>query len=42
MGFIAAGHQRATKLEIQNDDDDTNTKQPQHKDTGMANIKPLY
>ena len=26
MGFIAAGHQRATKLKIQNDDDDANTK----------------
>ena len=24
MGFIAAGHQRATKLKIQNGDDDTN------------------
>ena len=40
MGFIAAGHQRATKLK--NTKYDTNTKQPQHKDTGMVNIELLY
>ena len=38
--FIALDHQRATKLK--NTKYDTNTKQPQHKDTGMVNIELLY
>ena len=29
-------------FKIQNDDDDTYTKQPQHKDIGMVNIELLY
>ena len=38
--FIALDHQTATKLK--NTKHDTNTKQPQHKDTGMVNIELLY